>query len=70
MYNKICEYTMGMNLNEIHIKYKAKEEENKIRRFGSNFIKNNYNNCNIVLNGLKYKLITYLDIKKEIYIKR
>ena len=50
IYDKICENTMSINLNEIHIKYKIKREDNKIRIFGDKFIYHNYNNCKIVWN--------------------
>ena len=29
LHDKICENTMGINLNEIHIKYKRNKKENK-----------------------------------------
>ena len=38
IYDKIFEDTMGMNLNEIHIKYEIKNEYNKLRIFGDTFI--------------------------------
>ena len=44
IYDRICENTMGINLNEIHIKYEIKKEDNKLRIFGDTFIKYNYNN--------------------------
>ena len=43
-YDRICENTMGINFNEIQIKYEIKKEDNKLRIFGDTFIKNNYNN--------------------------
>ena len=55
---------MGINLNEIHIKYEIKKEDKKIRILGYTFIKNNYNNCKIILNGKVYDLVSDLDIKK------
>ena len=65
IYDKICENTMGMNLNEIHIKYEIKKEDNNILRiFGDTFIKNNYNNCKIILNDKVNDLVSHLDIKK------
>ena len=65
IYDRICENTMGINLNEIHIKFKIKKEDNKLRIFGDTFIKNNYNNCKIILNGKVYDLVSHLDIKKN-----
>ena len=64
IYDRICENTMGINLNEIHIKFKIKKEDNKLRIFGDKFIKYNYNNCKIILNGKVYDLVSHLDIKK------
>ena len=63
IYDRICENTMGINLNEIHIKYAIKKE-NKIRIFGEKFVYNNYNNCKIILNGKVNDLVSHLDIKK------
>ena len=65
IYDKIFEDTMGMNLNEIHIKYKIKKEENRIRIFGDNFVYYNKNNCIIIFNGKIYNLISHLDIKNR-----
>ena len=64
IYDKICENTMGINLNEIHIKYKIKKEYNKIRIFGDTFIHYNYNNCKIVWNSKIYNLVSHLNLKK------
>ena len=47
-----------------HIKYEINKEENKLRIFGDTFIKNNYNNCKLILNGKVNKLVSHLDIKK------
>ena len=65
IYDKICENTMSINLNEIHIKYKIKREDNKIRIFGDKFIYHNYNNCKIVWNNKKYNLISHLELKNK-----
>ena len=64
IYDRICENTMGINLNEIHIKYEIKKEDNYLRIFGDKFIKYNNNNCKIILNGKVYNLVSHLDIKK------
>ena len=64
IYDKICENTMGINLNEIHIKYKIKKEDNKIRIFGNKFIHMNYNNCKIVINGKEKELVSFYDIER------
>ena len=63
IYYKICENTIGMNINEIHIKYRIKKNNNKYRIFGKNFVQNNYNNCKIILNGKIYNLVADLEIK-------
>ena len=39
IYDRICENTMGINLNEIYIKYEIKKEYNKLRIFGDKFLK-------------------------------
>ena len=64
IYEIICEDTMGLNLNEIHIKYEIKKEDNEIRIFGDEFIKNNYNICKIILNNKIFNLISHLNLKK------
>ena len=73
IYDRICENTMGINLNEIHIKYEIKKDNNKLRIFGDTFIKNNYNNCKIILNGKKLNIKSELELKnrkkKKIEIK-
>jgi len=55
---------MRINLNEIHIKYEIKKEDNTLRIFEDIFIKYNYNNCKIILNGKVYDLVSHLDINK------
>ena len=64
IYDRICENTMGINLNEIYIKYEIKKEDNKLRIFGDVFIEYNNNNCKIILNGKVYDLVSHLNIKK------
>ena len=65
IYDRICENTMGINLNEIYIKYEIKKEDNKLRILGDTFIEYNYNNCKIILNGKVYDLVSHLEIKKR-----
>ena len=43
IYDRICENSMGINLNEIRMKYEIKKEDKKLRIFGDEFIKNNIN---------------------------
>ena len=62
IYDKICENTIVINLNEIHIKYEIKKGDNIIRIFGDNFIYYNYNNCKIILNYKIYNLVTHLEL--------
>ena len=69
IYDKICENTLGMNLNEIHIKYIIKKNDSELKIFGDDFVINNYNNCKFLLNGKKYNLVAYLYIKKR-YINK
>ena len=64
IYEKLCENTMGMNLNEIHIKYEIKNKDEEIRIFGNKFVYNNYNICKIILNNKIYNLISHLNLKK------
>ena len=59
IYDIICEYTMGMNLNEIKINYLIKKEDSKIRIFGDNFVYYNKNNCKIVYKNKIYNLISF-----------
>ena len=70
IYEIICEDTMGLNLNDIHIKYEIKKEDNKIKIFGDEFIKNNYNICKIILNNKIYNLISHINLKKKKNKKR
>ena len=64
IYDKVCENSMGINLNEIHIKYEIKNKNNTIRLFGDKFIDYNYNNCKIVWNYKIYNLKSHLALKK------
>ena len=45
------------NKNEINIIYKA-DEESKENIFGKQFVKNNMNNIDLIINGIKYNLIS------------
>ena len=50
--------------NEITICYNIKQKENKIKIFGSDFVKNNKNNCKIIYEDKEYELQEYFDIQK------
>ena len=63
IYDNICENILGMNLNEIHIKYELKEEDNNIRLFGDFFRNFNYN-CKIIFNSRIHNIATYLNFIK------
>ena len=47
--------------NEITIVYNINKEENKIKIFGSNFVKNNINNCKILYQNKEYELKEYFE---------
>ena len=49
------------DINEITIKYKINKEENRIKLFGDEFIKNNKRNCKIFISGVEVKICTYYD---------
>ena len=57
-----------MNIDEINIIYKAKEKE--IKLFDEDFVKNNKNNCRLIINGKEQDLkekytLDYLVQKKK-----
>ena len=64
IYDKISENTMGINLNEIHIKYEIKKEDNQIRIFGDKFVYYNYKHCKIIFMDKIYNLKSHLVLKK------
>ena len=47
--------------NEITIVYKINKEQDKIKIFGSNFVKNNINNCKILYQNKEYELKEYFE---------
>ena len=67
IYNKMNE------MNEINIIYKIKDNDKKVKIFGSEFVKNNKNNCEIIYEDKEYELNEYFNIpnniKDEIKIK-
>ena len=52
-----------MSDKEINIIYDIKEE-NKIRIFGSKFVKNNRNICKMIIDNKKYEIAEYFNIEK------
>ena len=46
----------NIKLNEMTIIYNIEKNKNKIKIFGSDFVKNNKNNCYILINGMKSEL--------------
>ena len=64
IYDKISENTMGINLNEIHIKYEIKKEDNQIRIFGDKFVYYNNEHCKIIFMDKIYNLRSHLVLKK------
>ena len=45
--------------------YNIQSYDNSIRLFGNNFVKNNINNCYLLIDGQKIKLCEKLILKKE-----
>ena len=64
--NKIKEideiYEKMITRNEITMQYKI-ENEGNIRIFGDTFVKNNKNNCHLIIGHKKYDLCSFLNIK-------
>ena len=55
------------NINEelkIEMKSKFGEEMSKNKLFGERFVKNNKNNCKIVINGKEKELVSFYDIER------
>ena len=51
--------------NEINIIYNIKDNEKRIRLFGEKFVKNNINNCYLLINNKKYEICEYYKLKGE-----
>ena len=49
--------------NAISIKYKINKEDNKIKIFGEEFVKNNINNCTMVIDNKEYKISEWFQIQ-------
>ena len=50
-------------INSIDIFYQIKDNQKKLKLFGDNFVKNNRNNCEIIIDGNKYELRNYINIE-------
>jgi len=55
-----------MNNNEINIIYKIKDNDKRLKIFGSEFVKNNKNNCVIIYEDKEYELNEYFNISDNI----
>ena len=53
------------SINEMTIRYKINENENRIKIFGNEFVENNKNNCKIKHNGKEYELTKYFEIENN-----
>ena len=54
-----------VNSNEITIIYKIPKDKNRIKLFGKIFIKNNKNNCKIIINSKVQEIIEFIDINEK-----
>ena len=54
--NNIFNIYKKMNIDEINIKYKIEEKDKAIRLFDTDFVKNNKNNCKLIINGKEKEL--------------
>ena len=52
--------------NEVNIIYKIKDNDRSLRIFGSEFVKNNKYNCQIIYEDKEYELNEYFDIPNNI----
>ena len=67
---EISENSLGVDLNEIHIKYGIKKLKDKnLKILGNCFVKNNCNNCRIIYNGKILNLMKEIKVNKIIKIK-
>ena len=55
---------MTKNENSITLQYKIKKGEKKLKIFGEDFVKNNKDNCQIILENKEHELSEYIDIEK------
>ena len=57
-------------MNEITIEYKINKDDNKIKIFYEDFIKNNKDNCKIVIDDREQEIISELEINKDMKRKK
>jgi len=55
---------MNKNLNQMTIIYNVDKNENGIKIFGEDFVKNNKNNCYLIINGKQRELCDYLNMNE------
>ena len=53
------------SINEITIRYKINENENRIKIFGNEFVENNKNHCKIIYNEKEYELTKYFEFENN-----
>ena len=53
-------------MNEISIIYKIEDNDDEVKIFGSEFVKNNKHNCQIIYEDKEYELNEYFDIPNNI----
>ena len=53
-------------MNEISIIYKIEDNDDEVKIFGSEFVKNNKNNCQIIYEDKEFELNEYFNIPKNI----
>ena len=63
--NDILNLYDNMNLNVMTIIYKINKNEDKLKLFSQTFIKNNKENCYLIINGEKSELKENIDINKR-----
>ena len=49
----------------MNIIYKINKNEKRIKLFDSDFVKNNKQNCYLLINNIKYEIFEYYDIDEE-----
>ena len=65
VYDIITEDSMGINKNEIHIKYLINEKRKTLKIFGGPFVKINNKKCYIIFNEKRQNLKAFLDLSEH-----
>ena len=60
---EISNKTNNDNFDEITLIYNIDKNENKVKLFGSDFVNNNKDNCNIIYEGKNLELMEYFNLK-------